>query len=389
MSREITSATTRATTSPRYDRPPAQVLLPTTQPAMGAGAAPETYYGQPMIKKPMWRWYIPLYIFLGGVAGGSALIGSVAQLCGGPRHRATVRHARYLTLALAVICPLLLIFDLGRPRRFLHMLRVVKVSSPLNLGTWILAAFGITSGALAARQAAEDGFVLRREGPLGRLARALPAGPLALLHALLGTALGGYTGTLLAATAVPLWAAAGVLLGPLFLATSVASGAAALTLLSLFGGRRGAAARGELEAVETAAALAQLGLVAARDALVPPRIAAPLRRGAWGGVFRFGAVAAGMAGPVGLRLAARLAGKRGSGAIAAAGATLTLAGALAERFALVEAGKISADDPLAYQALTAAAPGAARPLPREQAGRARIGMQPRLGVAAADTAVRE
>lgn len=394
-----------------YDQPRAQVLLPSKEAAAEVGVAPRTYYGQPMVKRPTWRWYIPLYFALGGLAGGTALIGAAAQLMGGGRHRTTVRHARYLSVVLAAICPIPLILDLGRPRRFLHMLRVVKVSSPLNLGTWILTAFGLTSGVLAARQAAEDGFVLRREGPFGRLARAVPAGPLAVLHAVLGIALGGYTGTLLAATAIPLWAAAGVLLGPLFLATSVASGAAALTLMNIFaGGQRAPAGRrgvwrtpsvasalaspvderATLAAIEATAAVAQLGLVAARATLVPRRIDQPLRSGLWGGVFRYGAVAAGMAGPLGIRLGARMAGKRGGTALAATGATLTLLGALAERFAIVEAGKRSADDPLAYQALTAGAPGEARALPTEQAQRARrvaAPSQQRLGIAARDTAV--
>ncbi|HEX6798072.1 MAG TPA: NrfD/PsrC family molybdoenzyme membrane anchor subunit [Ktedonobacterales bacterium] len=395
----------------RYDRPRAQVLLPSKEAAAMVDVAPETYYGQPMVKRPHWRWYVPVYMFLGGLAGGTALIGTAAQLVGGGRYRTTVRHARYLSVVLAAICPILLILDLGRPRRFLHMLRVIKISSPLNLGTWILTAFGLTSGALAARQAAEDGFVLRRESALGKLARAVPEGPLAVLHALLGIALGGYTGTVLAATAIPLWAAAGVLLGPLFLATSVASGAAALTLLNIFAGgrpapgakvRRGvrwtpavasgpaspssANERDTLAAVETAAGMAQLGLVVARGALVPKRIDRPLRSGLWGGVFRYGSVAAGMAGPLGIRLGARLAGRRGSTALAATGATLTLLGALGERVALVEAGKRSADDPLAYQVLTAGAPGEARALPAEQARRARRVAGPRrLGIAARDT----
>src|SRR6185312_7757325 len=133
------------------------------------------------------------------------------------RHRATVRRARYIALAAASISPVLLILDLGRPKRFHHMLRVFKVSSPLSVGTWILLAFGLTSGVQAARQAAEDNFILRRESWLGRLARLLPSKPVSLAQALLGMGLGGYTGILLAATAIPLWATAGLLLGPLFL----------------------------------------------------------------------------------------------------------------------------------------------------------------------------
>src|SRR5690349_12850098 len=68
-------------------------------------AQPTTYYGRPMLKKLTWKWFIPFYFFLGGVAGGTALLGALAELFGGPRHRSTVRHARYLALLLSILCP--------------------------------------------------------------------------------------------------------------------------------------------------------------------------------------------------------------------------------------------------------------------------------------------
>lgn len=373
-----------------YDTPPAEVLLPALRDGrLSLGERPEqvrtTYYGQPMIKRPTWRWWIPVYFFLGGLAGGAAFIGALAELCGGRGQRSTVRHARYLSLALAALCPIFLIADLGRPKRFVNMLRVFKVSSPLSVGTWILTAFGLLSGAQAVRQAAEDDVLIRKRSALGRLARLIPSGPVAALQGIFGLALGGYTGTLLAATAVPLWAAAGVLLGPLFLATAIASGAAALTLIGLSAGRESREARAALETVESAAAVAQLGLVAARDTLVPRTINRPLWRGRWGLLFRGGAVGGGMAAPLALRLLVRLSGRRMGGAISAVAAALTLLGALAERFALVEAGKRSADDPLAYQRLTAARPGEARPTPEQQARTAPKVAPYMIGVAAFDT----
>src|SRR5579859_7819564 len=141
-----------------YDSPPTEILLPALhadhheRDAAAGGAHPTTYYGRPMIKRPTWKWYIPLYFFFGGVAGGTAFIGALAAFFGGREHRPTVRTARYLSVALAAICPLLLIIDLGRPSRFHHMLRVFKISSPLSVGTWILSVFGMLSGLLAARQ---------------------------------------------------------------------------------------------------------------------------------------------------------------------------------------------------------------------------------------------
>lgn len=352
---------------------PQEILLPVLQHDTSSAqnsAAPTTYYGRPMIKKPTWKWPIPLYFFLGGVAGGAALIGAAAEILGGNRHKTTVRHARYLAVVLAMICPIPLIQDLGRPSRFHHMLRVFKVTSPLNVGTFILTAFGGVSGVLAAKQAAEDNVVVKRESGLGRFLRALPSGPFTAIHGLLGVALGGYTGVLLAITAVPLWAAAGILLGPLFLATSIASGAAALTLMGLM--RRGETeeARRDVEAIETAAAVAQIGVVVAREALIPPKIKEPLQRGLWGRVWQFGAVGGGIVGPLALRLAVKVSGRRTGTAISAVASTLALAGALAERYALTEAGKLSAEDPLAYQELTRGAPGQARLTAAEQARKA-------------------
>ena len=353
---------------------PTEILLPMTQPrpaptAPGA-APPATYYDRPMIKKPTWKWPIPLYFFLGGVAGGAAVIGAAAEFLGGEKHKSTVRHARWVALILAALCPIPLIQDLGRPARFHHMLRIFKVTSPLSVGTWILTTFGFVSGVLGARQAAEDSIVIRRESRLGRLLRAVPSAPLTALHGVLGLGIGGYTGVLLAATAVPLWAAAGILLGPLFVATSIASGAAALTLLGIFRRDRSAEARRQVEAVENVAAVAQLGILAAREALVPAAINKPLRRGFWARVWQIGAVGGGVAVPLAMRFASRLGGRRTSETITVATSTLSLLGALAERFALVEAGKLSADDPHAYQELTRGAPGQARPTATEQSRRA-------------------
>lgn len=372
-----------------YDTPPQRVLLPALEKRLRGSLVDRveraTYYDMPMVKKPGWRWYIPAYFWVGGIAGGAAVVGAAAHFLGGEKHHDTVRHARWLSLAMAGIAPIPLILDLGRPERFHHMFRVFKISSPLSVGTWILSAFGATSGVLAARQAAEDNFILRRKSRLGRLATLLPAGPLHAVHAVLGICLGGYTGTLLAVSAVPLWAAAGVLLGPLFLATALASGAAALTLIGIVSGRWNDEAGAQIEAIESVGAVAQLSLVVAREALVTPRINAPLRHGLWGRMYQFGAVGGGMVTPLGLRIVSRLLGPRWGRRISALAATLSLFGALAERFAIVEAGKVSAEDPLAYQELTLGAPGDARPTPAQQAQATRRTSRFAAGIAARDT----
>jgi formate-dependent nitrite reductase membrane component NrfD len=329
-----------------------------------------TYYDRPMLKRPTWHWYIPAYFYLGGIAGGAAAIGAAAEFLGGPKHRSTVRHARYLSTALAPACAVLLIADLGRPTRFHHMLRVLKVSSPMSVGTWILSGFGAVTGLLALRQAAEDGFILRRNSTPGRLARMLPAKPLTAAHGLLGLGLGGYTGTLLASTAVPLWFEGGELMGPLFLSTAMSSGAAALRLMGRVTGEITTEGREDIEDVENVATIAELGLVMAREVLAPAEVSKPLREGLWGNVFKFGAVGAGMVGSLALSLVSRFASPRTREILSTVSACLSLAGAAAERFAITEAGKASATDPLAYQAITKGAPGEARPTPAEQAQRA-------------------
>lgn len=375
----------------QYDQPPTEILLPALhndrleRRGDNAPALRPTYYDAPMIKPPTWRWYIPLYFFLGGVASGASFIGALAQLFGGTPHRSTVRHARYLAVILAALCPIPLILDLGRPKRFHHMLRMVKISSPLNLGTWILSGFGVLSGLEVARQAAEDDFIIQRRSLLGRLATILPSRPLAVLHGLFGMALGGYTGTLLAVTVVPLWASAGILLGPLFLAASATSGAATLVLIGVLSGRQTREARQDIQVVANVASAVQLGLASAHETFTPERINRPLRTGAWGRLFRYGAVGGGLFLPMGLRFLAWLSPRRLERYFSAAAAICTLLGTLAERFAIVEAGKRSAADPVAYQLLTRGAEGEARPTPGDQAGR--VTPQPRFkrGVSAFDT----
>lgn len=379
-------------TTEQYDQPAYELSLPNLRPATQAYGQMEpqpTYYDRPMIKPSLWKWYIPGYFWLGGVAGGAAAIGAVAHFLGGRGGRETARHARYLALVAGAVCPALLIADLHRPERFYRMFRVFKVSSPLSVGTWLLGGFGVVSGALAVRQAAEDDVIIRRESRMGWLARKLiPQGPLTAAHGLLGLGLGGYTGVLIATTAIPLWAAGGVLLGPLFEATSLASGAGALGLLSLAFGKRdeeSERARQTVEVVEAVSAASQVALALARDAVVTSRINRPLRSGRWGALFRVGAVGGGMLSPLALRLVARFVGPRAARTLSGVAAGLTLLGALAERVALLEAGKVSARDPQAYQELTAGAPGAARPTPRQQALNAPKSPAHQPRIAASDT----
>jgi hypothetical protein len=97
------------------------------------------YYGQPVVRPPVWTWEIPIYFFVGGLGGMSSLIAFGALLF---QHLDVARMAVWIAAISSVLSPILLILDLGRPRLFLHMLRVFKPQSAMSMGAWILVAFG-------------------------------------------------------------------------------------------------------------------------------------------------------------------------------------------------------------------------------------------------------
>src|SRR5215469_2965931 len=137
-----------------------------------------TYYDRPVLKAPVWRWEIIWYFFFGGLAAGCYVIASIAALFGSREDRQVARTGYYLSLLAVLPCPVLLIKDLGRPDRFLHMLRIFKVKSPMSMGTWGLVSFSFFSGITAVVQAAQDGLFGRWWGP--RLLAALPQRLLAI-----------------------------------------------------------------------------------------------------------------------------------------------------------------------------------------------------------------
>ncbi|WP_261623487.1 NrfD/PsrC family molybdoenzyme membrane anchor subunit [Nesterenkonia marinintestina] len=184
-----------------------------------------SYYGRQVVKAPPWGHEIGAYLFLGGLAGGSALLAAGAQLTGRTRLRRSARLTAATALAGGTVA---LIADLGRPERFLYMLRTVKVTSPMSLGTWILSGFGAGAGVAAA---AEADRVTGGRLPLGPLRRLLHAaeGPAGLGAAVLGAPLASYTGVLLSNTAIPTWYASRHHLPYVFVGSAgLASGGAAM-----------------------------------------------------------------------------------------------------------------------------------------------------------------
>src|SRR5205814_8631215 len=122
--------------------------------------------------RPFWRWEIIWYFFFGGLAAGTYIIASIASLFGSRDDRVVARTGYYLSLLALLPCPPLLIKDLGHPERFLNMLRIIKVRSPMSMGVYGLLSFSLFSGITAVIQAARDGLLGKWWG--ARLLAALP-----------------------------------------------------------------------------------------------------------------------------------------------------------------------------------------------------------------------
>lgn len=275
-----------------------------------------SYYGRPVLNPPTWR---PLdiagYFFLGGLAGAGSVLAAGAELTGRP---VMARALKVSSIAALTGSTAALIHDLGRPGRFANMLRVFKPTSPMSMGSWLLAAYGPLAGAAAASDVT---------GRLPRTGRAATVGA-----ALLGPAVASYTAVLAADTAVPAWhdghrelpfvfvgSAAMAAGGMALLASPVAENAPA----------RGVALLGT--AVETAAVKAmerRLGVVAET-----------YREGRAGRLMRAAEVLS-VAGALG----GALLGRRGRPAAALSGAAL-LAASACTRFGVFHAGMRSAEDP--------------------------------------------
>jgi formate-dependent nitrite reductase membrane component NrfD len=276
---------------------------------------PRSYYGHPVLKKPVWKWEVPLYFFTGGLAGGSMLLAATARRQG---NGTVARRALFTALAAAGVSPALLISDLGKPSRFLNMLRVFKVTSPMSVGTWVLSAAGTLTGAAAGCEL------------LGVLPRIRGATETAAAG--LGAPLSTYTAALIADTAVPVWHEARVELPFVFGSTALASAGAASVLLNDSGDSA------------TARAMCAGGALASTAGVqLMERRLGELARPYHEGTPRMLGTAAKALNVLGA--AAVLAGGRVR-AVASAGAAAVLAGGLCERWSIVKAGESSAQDPM-------------------------------------------
>jgi formate-dependent nitrite reductase membrane component NrfD len=274
-----------------------------------------SYYGMPILNKPVWA---PLdiagYLFLGGLAGASSALAAGAQATGRPRLATPLKAGAFGAISLSLVA---LVHDLGRPERFLNMLRVLKPTSPMSVGSWLLTGYAPLAGAAA---------VTAVSGRLPRTGAAATAGA-----AVLGPAVAAYTAVLVSDTAVPAWHD-GYRQLPFVFTGSAATAAAGLGLLTAPAAqnapaRRAAAFGAALELGGTEVMKRSIGLSA--EPLEQGRARLLLR--ASEALTSAGATAA-------------VLGGRDRRLAAAAGVAL-LAGSAALRFAVFEAGVRSAQDP--------------------------------------------
>jgi len=290
-------------------------------------ASPETgYYGIPLLKRPSWTWEIPLYFFVGGAAGAAAVMGAIADYTrADPK---LVRDARWIAAAGAVISPALLISDLGRPERFLNMMRVFKPQSPMSVGAWTL--LGFSGGATAAAFA---GFMRERYGPWLPIRVLENAGQAASLA--FGLPFFNYTGVLIGATAIPVWNEnAGNL--PLHFGSSGVS--AAVGLLELMGHEKSRA----LQALGLGAAIIECWEGWRIESRQLPGLD-PLKHGVSGALVRTGGVLSGPV-PAALRALSWATGKERSRRLRRWAGISAVAGSLLTRIAWIHAGHVSAQD---------------------------------------------
>jgi formate-dependent nitrite reductase membrane component NrfD len=294
-----------------------------TQIPSRAEEAGPSYYDRPVLKEPVWIWAVPAYFFVGGAAGAASVLGETAEALGGPEMAGLVKRARWLGAAGGAVGTALLVYDLGRPARFLHMLRVFRPSSPMSVGSWVLAAAAPMFAASA---------VLPHTGPLGRVGNAIGK-----VAAALGLPLAGYTGVLLASTAVPLWQAARHALPVLFMASAASSASALLDFADLN--------ETESEVVRRfgiAAEVSELvtAFVLEKQVSRVERVGEPLSTGIAGSLWKSSTAL----GVTGLALSLLPGQSRAKSILSG---LIGTAGGLCVRFAVFEAGKASARDPRA------------------------------------------
>ena len=286
-------------------------------------ASEETgYYGIPLLKEPQWTWEIPLYFFVGGAAGSSAVIGAMADWVGDDYELA--KHARWVATAGSAVSSALLISDLGRPSRFLNMLRIIKPQSAMSVGAWTLAAFGSFSAAATFAKLVQERWEFLPVKIVANLAQ--------FASAVTGLPFHNYTGVLIGATVIPAW---NKNIETLPIHFGMSGVQAACSILELWG-------HDDSQALNILALLAATWETYEGFNLEsrPERELRPLKRGASGWVTRAGGLLSGPL-PLALRLAALFSDSKKLRQVAALSG---IAGSILTRYGWVSAGHASARD---------------------------------------------
>jgi hypothetical protein len=290
-----------------------------------------SYYGRPVLKASPWQADIPAYLFLGGLAAGSSLLGAGADVTG---RQSLKRPARIAALGAITASFAALVHDLGKPSRFVNMLRVAKPTSPMSVGTWILSAYGPLAG-LAGTAELLDNVRAERwlPGRLGRWAELLrKAGrPAGIGAALVAPAVASYTAVLISDTATPTWHA-GYREMPFLFVGSASAAAGGLGLLTASPEDAGPARR-----LAVGGVLLDLGAEQVMERSMGVA-AEPMHQGTAGKLMK-AAKALNLLGGAGA-----VFGRRSRAASAASGAALVAASACT-RFGIFHAGQESAKDP--------------------------------------------
>jgi hypothetical protein len=275
-----------------------------------------SYYGRAVLKEPTWEATdIAGYLFLGGLAGASSVLAAAAQASSRPELERAGKITAFSAISLSLVA---LVHDLGRPERFINMLRVFKPTSPMSVGSWVLSGYAPLAGVAAASR------VTGRAPRTGALATAGAA--------LVGPAVAAYTAVLVADTAVPAWH----------------DGFRELPFVFVGSGAAAAAGVGLLAApIEETGPVRRLALIAAAQELVATArmekrvgiVAETYRQGRAGQLLRAARLLT-AGGAVG----AAVLGRRSRVGAGLSGAAL-LAGSACTRFGIFEAGRASAKDP--------------------------------------------
>jgi formate-dependent nitrite reductase membrane component NrfD len=287
---------------------------------------------------PLWEWWIVLYFFAGGIAGGAYLVSSVIELVGSQADRPIARMGYYIAFAMLPICAIALILDLGQPLRFWHMILYSRTflpwpvwDSPMSVGAYALLVFSLFSTLSFLDALVETGRL--PWAPLREKYSGTPRKIYAVLGALAGFFLASYTGVLLAHTHIPAWANT-PLLGALFLASGASTGVAAIALGLLLAKTDVGASWAKLKRFDNLAMILEVVLLVALLVWLGSA-AASLLSGVNGILLIGGTLLIGILLPLALQFRAGFQGVKGTIGMTAITAVLILIGGFILRMVIV------------------------------------------------------